>query len=208
MRRSRAARSPYFEEVERGTKIKNRPKLAEAISLTRKTKGVLVIAKLDRLARNVAFVSALMESKIEFVALDFPQADRFTIHLLAAFAEFEAKRISDRTKTALAQARLRGVKLGSPRCRETIHACRLKGQTAIKAVADQRAANLLPIIRDIVASGARSHAAVARALEQRTVATPRGSYQWQGGQVQTALARCGVSLVDLIAQVSQVSKAA
>lgn len=101
-----------FVEVESGTKS-NRPELAKAIALAKKQKAVLVVAKLDRLARNVHFISGLMESKVEFVALDFPEANKLTLHLLAAMAEYEATLISQRTKAALAAAKKRGVVLGA-----------------------------------------------------------------------------------------------
>lgn len=100
-----------FIEVESGKKSK-RPKLNEAIAYCRKHKTRLVIAKLDRLARNVHFISGLMETGIDFVATDMPNADRFMLHVYAAMAEEEGRRISDRTKAALKAAKARGVKLG------------------------------------------------------------------------------------------------
>ena len=100
-----------FIEVESGKKSK-RPKLEEAITYCRKNKTKLVIAKLDRLARNVHFISGLMESGIDFVAADMPNADRFMLHVYAAMAEEEGRRISERTKAALAAAKERGVELG------------------------------------------------------------------------------------------------
>jgi hypothetical protein len=99
-------------EVESG-KRSDRPKLAEALRLCRASKATLVIAKLDRLARNVAFIANLMESGVEFVACDMPQANRFTLHILAAVAEHEAAMISARTKAALAAAKARGIRLGA-----------------------------------------------------------------------------------------------
>ena len=103
-----------FVEVESGRKTdKQRPELAKALEACKKNKAVLVVAKLDRLARNVHFISGLMKSKVKFVALDMPEANELTLHVMAAFAEFEAKRISERTKAALEVAKERGVKLGS-----------------------------------------------------------------------------------------------
>jgi DNA invertase Pin-like site-specific DNA recombinase len=101
-----------FIEVESGRKVKNRPALQQAIAACRQYKATLVIAKLDRLARNVAFISNLMESKVAFVAVDNPHATRFTLHILAAVAEHEADIISQRTKVALAAAKARGTELG------------------------------------------------------------------------------------------------
>ena len=103
-----------FVEVESGKKTdKQRPELAKALEACKKHKAVLVVAKLDRLARNVHFISGLMESKVKFLALDMPEANELTLHVMAAFAEHEAKRISERTKAALAVAKERGVKLGT-----------------------------------------------------------------------------------------------
>lgn len=102
-----------FVEVESGKKTdQNRPQLAAAMDACKKHKAVLVVAKLDRLARNVHFISGMMESKVQFIALDLPEANQLTLHVMAAFAEHEAKRISERTKAALAVAKSRGVKLG------------------------------------------------------------------------------------------------
>ena len=104
-----------FQEVETGkgaNALAKRPTLRAALDACRKQGAVLVIAKLDRLARNVHFVSGLMESKVKFVACDMPEANELTIHIMAAFAEHEAQRISQRTKEALAVAKSRGVILG------------------------------------------------------------------------------------------------
>ena len=103
-----------FVEVESGRKD-NRPQLAAALALCRQKRAVLVIAKLDRLARSVAFISNLMESGVEFVAVDMPQANRLTLHILAAVAEHEREMISQRTRSALAAAKVRGIRLGNPR---------------------------------------------------------------------------------------------
>jgi DNA invertase Pin-like site-specific DNA recombinase len=103
-----------YQEVESGTKC-DRPELAKAIAHAKRSRAVLVVAKLDRLARNVAFLSNIMESGVDFIACDNPHANRFTVHILAAVAEDEQKKISDRTKTALQVAKQRGKKLGSSR---------------------------------------------------------------------------------------------
>src|SRR4051812_34693876 len=100
-----------FTEVESGKK-NDRPELAKALATCRRIGATLIIAKLDRLARNVAFVSNLMEAGVEFVAVDMPMANKLTVHILAAVAEHEREMISARTKAALAAARARGVRLG------------------------------------------------------------------------------------------------
>jgi DNA invertase Pin-like site-specific DNA recombinase len=105
-----------FCEIETGkgaNALAKRPQLRAALEECRKRGAALVIAKLDRLARNVYFVSGLMESRVRFVACDMPEANELTIHIMAAFAEHEAKRISERTREALAQAKARGVQLGA-----------------------------------------------------------------------------------------------
>ncbi|HEV8069284.1 MAG TPA: recombinase family protein [Planctomycetaceae bacterium] len=103
-----------YQEIESG-KRSDRPKLLAAIAHAKRSKAQLVVAKLDRLARNVHFLSSVMESGVDFVAVDNPTANRLTVHILAAVAEAEAKSISERTTTALAAAKRRGIKLGAAR---------------------------------------------------------------------------------------------
>jgi DNA invertase Pin-like site-specific DNA recombinase len=102
-----------FVEVESG-KHSDRQQLAAALAACKKHKARLVIAKLDRLSRNLAFIAALMESGVEFVAVDNPHANKLTVHILAAVAEHEREMISERTKAALQAAKARGVRLGNP----------------------------------------------------------------------------------------------
>ena len=113
-RREGAVVLETYVEVESG-KNNDRPRLADALEHCRAARAVLVVAKLDRLSRNVAFLSRLMDSQQEFVACDNPHANRLTIHILAAVAEQEARATSERTVLALAQAKKRGVLLGSSR---------------------------------------------------------------------------------------------
>ena len=173
-------------EVESG-KRNDRPALATALKLCRKHRATLVIAKLDRLARNVAFISNLMESGVEFIAVDMPQANRFVVHILAAVAEQEAEAISKRTKAALTAAKARGTKLGgrrvsAERFREIGRAAR---QERSKQVAKQRA-KLLPTITQIQAEGAMTLRAIAIQLNAREIEAPRGG-QWAATQVQRVL---------------------
>ena len=102
-----------FVETESGKKT-DRPKLTEALDLCRKTKSTLIVAKLDRLSRNVAFTSKLLESDVEIKFCDFPEANRLVLHIIASIAEYEAGLISTRTKQALKAKKARGVRLGKP----------------------------------------------------------------------------------------------
>ena len=176
-------------EVESGKRA-DRPKLARALTLCRLHGATLVIAKLDRLARNVAFVSNLMESGVEFVAVDFPKANRLTVHILAAVAEHEAAMISTRTKAALAAAKARGTKLGGDRGNiARVSAIGNQASTIVRAArADERAGDLLPTIRDIQAGGAGSLRRVAVELTRQGIPTPRGG-QWSAVQVKRVLDR-------------------
>ena len=158
-----------FTEVESG-KHADRPQLAAALAACKKQKAKLVIAKLDRLSRNLAFIATLMDSGVEFVAADNPHANKLTIHILAAVAQHEREMIAQRTREALAAAKARGVKLGNPRLAEA-----RAGVTAARiAAADAFAANVRPIIREIQKSGVSSLRGVAKALSARGIKTARG----------------------------------
>jgi len=178
-----------FTEVEHGTRKGNhRPQLAAALAQCRVTGATLIIAKLDRLARNVAFTSNLMESKVEFVAVDFPQANRLTIHILAAVAENEAEMISMRTKLALAAAKRKGAQLGGDR--GNAHLIYKKGNRASAKVrsenAQRRVVDLLPVIDAIRAEGAVSLRQIAKGLNQRGIPTSRGG-EWSAVQVSRVI---------------------
>lgn len=174
-------------EVESG-KHNDRPKLAHALALCRIHNATLIIAKLDRLARNVAFISNLMESGVEFTAVDFPQANRLTVHILAAVAEHEAVMISQRTKAALAACKARGVVLGGDRA-GVLASNAVKGAkaSAIKRQekAGKRASDLLPVIRAIQ-SEAASLRQIAAVLNQRGIPAARGGV-WCAAQVRSIL---------------------
>ena len=175
-----------FTEIESG-RNNDRPRLAEAIALARRSKAVLIIAKLDRLARNVAFVANLLDSGVEFRAADMPTADRMVIQMMAVVAEHEARMISQRTKAALAAAKARGVVLGGPNLAEAQKA----GHKVIIAQADAYTAKVMPAIRDVVRSiGSRSVHIIADHLNARAVATRRGG-QWTGSAVLRLIKRAG-----------------
>jgi DNA invertase Pin-like site-specific DNA recombinase len=164
-------------EVESGRDCA-RPQLAAAMAACRSRGSKLLIAKLDRLARDVAFVAALMKSDVKFVACDMPDADPFRLHIEAAIAEEEARKISARTKAAMAVARERGVRFGGFRGRHLSDVERATGRTkanaAKTAAARARATSLMPVIEEIKASGVSGWTAIAAALNERGVATVRG----------------------------------
>lgn len=179
-------------EIESG-KWNDRPALAHALALCRIHKATLIIAKLDRLARNVNFISNLMESGVEFTAVDFPQANRLTVHILAAVAEHEAAMISGRTKSALQAAKARGVRLGTPR-HDLIALHAHKGTTASAkartASARTWAADIVPVICLIQADGVSTLTGIADCLNGRGIPAPRGG-TWSPVQVSRVLARAG-----------------
>lgn len=173
-------------EVESG-KRNDRPSLATALRLCRKNKAILIIAKMDRLARNVAFIANLMEAGVEFVAVDLPQANRFLIHIMAAVAEQEAKAISDRTKAALAAAKARGTVLGGRRVSSERFAEIASGARQVKMdKAAMKREALLPTIAKIQASGATTLRAIAAELNAQNIPTARGG-EWSSVQVMRTL---------------------
>ncbi len=119
-----------FLEVESGKRSANRPQLIAALDLCKRKKAVLVIAKLDRLSRNLYFIAGLLESGVEFTACDNPHANKMTIQLLAVFAEHEREMISARTKAALAAAKTRGTVLGNPRWEDGLAKARMAKKSA------------------------------------------------------------------------------
>jgi DNA invertase Pin-like site-specific DNA recombinase len=167
-----------FVEAESGKRTQ-RPQLNVALALCRKHKATLIIAKLDRLARNVAFVSSLMETGVEFVAVDAPFANRLMIHVLSAVAEWEREQISERTKSALAAAKARGVKLG-------VNGAKLAAQR--KGDACHRAKALLPYVTQAKADGCTSLRQIAGHLTAAGAQAPGGG-AWHASNVQRLLAR-------------------
>lgn len=163
-----------YTEIESGRK-NDRPELHQALEACRDRRAILVIAKLDRLARNVAFIANLMESGVEFVAVDMPQANRLTLHILAAVAEHEREMISQRTKAALAAAKARGTRLGNPRPD-------MPRLTAASAAAAARfRAGIEATIVALRGQG-MSLRAIAADLNRRGIRTARGR-RWQAATV-------------------------
>lgn len=178
-------------EVESG-KRNDRPKLADALSACRIHNAVLVIAKLDRLARNAAFLLSLKDGGVEFVAVDMPNANRLTVGIMALVAEDEAERISARTKAALAAAKARGVKLGTPSNLSNRKLGSVRGNEKKSAQADRRAKELKPVIAAIQTEGSTSLRAIAAEMNARSILTARGG-QWSAMQVKRlleAMCRC------------------
>ncbi|MCB1209519.1 MAG: recombinase family protein [Verrucomicrobiales bacterium] len=167
-----------FTEVESG-KRKNRPQLNAALAIAKKQKATLIIAKLDRLARNLHFISGLLEAGVDFVAVDNPTANRLTVQILAAVAENEARAISERTKAALASAKARGTKLGT-------NGAVLGAENRKKALATMEAVR--PMLAEIEAAGIKTVRGIAEELNKRNVPTPTGR-RWHPTSVHRLLGR-------------------
>lgn len=165
-----------FTEIESG-KRNDRPELAAALAHAKANDATLVIAKLDRLARRVAFIANLIEAGVPIRVCDLPDASIPMLQMMSVFAEMEAAEISKRTKAALAAAKARGVKLGG-------------AYESKQAQADAFAETLRAEIQTLTRSGITTPAALAKALNQRNVRTSRGT-QWGTGQVIRLLRRLG-----------------
>jgi DNA invertase Pin-like site-specific DNA recombinase len=193
-----------YVEVESGKKAA-RPELAKALAHCRAARATLVVAKLDRLARNVAFLSRLMEAGLDFVALDNPHATRFTLHVLAAVAEQEARATSERTKAALAAARRRGVRLGSARpghwrgmeAKRTAGSRKGSKRAAELRTAAARQHNIMAVEAALeLRKAGMSWAEVADELNARGLVTRRGN-AWNKSSIYTAVEAVAGSAVML-----------
>ena len=155
-----------------------------------------MIAKLDRLARSVAFISRLQEEGADFVAVDLPHANTFTVQIMAAVAEHERKLIAERTRAALQAAKSRGVRLGGRRDGHRIedHAQkgRMRSAEVRSAKADALASDRREVIRVIQAEGSATLQGIARELNARSIPAPRGG-SWSAGQVRRIIARVTVA---------------
>jgi DNA invertase Pin-like site-specific DNA recombinase len=178
-----------FTEVQSG-KDDARPQLAEALKLCRLTRTTLLIAKLDRLSRNVAFLATLQESGIRFVCADNPQATELVVHVLAAVAQAERKAISERTRAALAAAKRRGVRLGNPRLVPGTRATARIATAAAQRVAKQRAEELRDVVSDARVKGHHSLRQIAAYLNQLGITSARGG-QWRASSVRCLQALLG-----------------
>jgi len=179
-----------FTEIESG-KRSDRAQLTEALHRAKVTGATLVIAKLDRLSRNIAFITALQESGARFIAADMPEANELTVHILAAVAQAERKAIATRTREALAAAKARGQRLGNPNGAAPLRRA-AKGNRdaleAVKASADGHAMDRASHIKRLIADGITSLPALAKALNNDSITTPRGG-KWHPSSVSNLLAR-------------------
>ena len=176
--------------MESGRKA-DRPELAKALHHAKVTGATLVIAKLDRLSRNAAFLLALRDSGVRFIAVDMPEANDLTVGIMALVAEAEREAISRRTKEALAVAKARGVKLGNPNGAESLRRAGKGGvalRAAVSANAAAFAADLAPVIADSRVAGYTSLRSVAAELTARGIRTRRGGV-WGVGNVKGLFAR-------------------
>jgi DNA invertase Pin-like site-specific DNA recombinase len=179
-----------FVEVESGKAHENRPMLKAALEACKRTGSKLLIAKLDRLSRNLAFIANLMESGVEFTAVDFPTANKLTIHILAAMAEYEREMISKRTREALSAAKARGVQLGNPKglTRKAIKRGVAASLAVRQAKADEHARRVYGVIKQHQDEGL-SLRAIARKLTEERELTPRGAQTWTAAAVRSAVMR-------------------
>jgi DNA invertase Pin-like site-specific DNA recombinase len=177
-----------FVEIETGKgadALDRRPQLSAALSDARRRRCPVAVAKLDRLSRDVHFISGLMAHRVPFLVAELgSDVDPFILHLFAALAEKERAMIATRTKAALAAAKARGVTLGGPKLSEA----RAAAAASVKALADRHAANVLPVVREIQGAGATSLHQIAAALNARGISTPRGG-AWYAKSVSNVLAR-------------------
>jgi DNA invertase Pin-like site-specific DNA recombinase len=178
-----------FVETETGKgadALDRRPQLAAALAAAKSAKCAVLVSKLDRLSRDVAFVSGLMAQRVPFIVAELGRdADPFMLHLYAALAEKERRLISERTKAALAAKKASGAKLGNPK---NLTAAGSIGRQALVAGADAFAAGLLPIVQALQSSGATTLEAFTRGLNERGVRSARGS-RWHVSSVANLLAR-------------------
>ncbi|MBR0937296.1 recombinase family protein [Bradyrhizobium jicamae] len=177
-----------FTEIESG-KRSDRTALGKALAMCRLHGAKLVIAKLDRLSRNAAFLLNLRDSGVDFVCADMPNANKLTVGIMAMVAEDEAERISDRTRKALAAAKRRGVTLGGFRGKVPTAKHRALSAEARQRAASNRASDIGPVIAELQAAGKTSLRDIAAGLNAQGIPTSRGNGAWTAVQVARVLAR-------------------
>lgn len=175
-----------FVEVQSG-KDNDRPKLAEALKLCKLTHSTLLIAKLDRLSRNAAFLLSLRDAGVRFVAADMPDMNETVVGVMAVIAQAERKAISDRTRAALKAAKARGVRLGNPHLKPGTKAAAAIASQAATAAAEKRAEEFRDIIQDARVKGCDSLREFAEHLNGLGIPTPRGG-TWAPASVSRLLA--------------------
>ncbi len=183
-----------FTETESG-KINSRPELTKALHYAKVTGAIVLIAKLDRLSRNAAFLLTLRDSGARFIAADVPDANDLTVGILALVAQQEREAISRRTREALAAAKRRGTRLGNPNGARALHRAGRGNAAAIsvvKAKAGAHAAELRPVIESLRADGLSSLCELRDALNDRGMLTPRGG-KWHASSVVNLLARLEIA---------------
>lgn len=176
-----------FSDVQSG-KDDDRPQLAAALKFCRATRATLLIAKIDRLSRNAAFLLTLQDSGARFVACDLPDMNETVVGIMAVIAQAERRMIGERTKAALAAAKARGVRLGNPHLKPGTRSTALRASRAASSRADRRAEDLRDIVDAARAAGCSSLRSIAAHLNDAGVATSRGS-TWTAGAVSRLLAR-------------------
>jgi DNA invertase Pin-like site-specific DNA recombinase len=174
-----------FREVESGTQD-DRPMLADALTLARSRRAALIVAKVDRLGRRLSTVVRVLDGRSPVYVAELGRAaSRLVVELQAVIASDEARKISDRTKAALAQAKARGTQLGNPRWSESIDGAR----AARVSKADRFAASIMPAVGEIKAAGVTTLDGIAKCLTARGIRTSRGGQEWNAKQVSRVLAR-------------------
>lgn len=191
-RRNHAKVLHEFVEVESG-KRNDRPELNSALHLAKITGATLVIAKLDRLSRNAAFLLTLRDSGVKFVAADMPDANSVTVGILAVIAQHEREAISRRTREALQAAKARGQRLGNPNGAAALRRAAKGNSASVQAIrkkADQHAMNLKPVIDSLKNEGIQSLGGIAKQLNERGMLTPLGG-KWHKSSAKNLLLRLG-----------------
>lgn len=170
-----------FSEVESGAR-NDRPQLAAALDYAKRNKATVIIAKLDRLARNAEFLLRLQNSGVDFVCCDCPNADRFTVGILALVAQRERELIGERTRLGLAAAKAKGIKLGTPNPDKAVAAM----VTANKTAKTEFAAKVLPVIEEIKSAGVQTLRGICECLNRRGISTRNGKV-WYPATVRNVL---------------------